>query len=119
MRKKIFNYFYRHTFLCHILYKHAIACRTLFPNEQFIDLDTPYQDEIQLIWRAIRYPSYQLEEVNMGIVLSQLIQSDVSYADAQEICAQINDKYADEGYYITRRNIIELQLEELRAKIKD
>jgi uncharacterized protein YeeX (DUF496 family) len=54
----------------------------------------------------------------MGIVLSQLIHSDVSYTDAQEICAQINDKYANEWHYITRKNVLELQLDDFERKLK-
>jgi hypothetical protein len=62
------------------------------------------------------HPSYQLEEINMGIVLSQLIQSDISYADAHEICATVNRRYRNETHYINRRTVIEMQLEDYAMK---
>jgi hypothetical protein len=117
--KALFDFFYRRTFLCRILYKHTIAYRKLFPGGKFIDSETPYTDEIALIRKAIKFPSsFQLSECDMGIVLSQLIQSDINYSDAHEICAIINRDYENELHYMYRRNIIELQLEEFEKKIE-
>jgi hypothetical protein len=110
--KALFDFFYRHTFLCRILYKRTIAYRKLFPGGKFIDSETPYTDEIALIRKAIKFPSYQLEECDMGIVLSQLIQSDINYSDANKICAIMNRDYENEMHYMYRRNIIKWQLEE-------
>jgi hypothetical protein len=121
MNTKKFNlekWLYKNTFLRHVLYKRTIAYRKLFPNNQFLDPETPYQDEIHLIRKAIKSPRYQLEEVDMGIVLSQLIQSDINYTDAHEICAIINRRYENELHYIERRNIITLQLEDFKEKLK-
>jgi hypothetical protein len=114
--KSLFYFLYRHTFLCRLLYRYTIAYQKLFPNKKFLDPETPYKDEIRLIWKAIKFPSYQLEEVNMGIVLSQLIQSDISYTEAHEICAIINSRYKNELHYINRRTIIEKQLEDFERK---
>jgi hypothetical protein len=93
-----------------------MAYRKLFPNGQFLDPETPYQDEIQLILKAIRYSSFQLSEMDMGIVLSQLIQSDINDSDAHEICAIINRSYKNKAHYNRRRMIIKMQLEDLAAK---
>jgi hypothetical protein len=116
IKQKIFDFLYRRTFLCPLLYRHTIAYRKLFPNGDFLDPETPYKDEIRLIWKAIKSPSYQLEEINMGIVLSQLIQSDVSFDDAYEICAIINQKYKNELYFMFRWNVVQLQLEDFKVK---
>ena len=110
----IFNFFYRH-----LLYKRTTAYRKLFPDGKFLDPETPYPSEVKLILKAIKRPDYQLSECDMGIVLSQLIQSDINYADAQEICAIINRDYANEWHYMTRRNIIEMQLDDFKKKQKE
>jgi hypothetical protein len=94
-----------------MLYRHTTAYKTLFPKGRFLDPETPYKDEIELIRKAIKNPAYQLEEPDMGIVLSQLIQSNTSHADARKTCATLNSRYRDESHYMIRRSIIAMQLD--------
>jgi hypothetical protein len=115
----ILDFLYSHTFLSCVLYRYTIAYRRLFPDGQFLDPDTPYKDEVELIRKAIKRPSFQLQEMDMGIVLSQLIQSDVNYSEAQKICAIINRKYKDKPYFQFRWHVVSLELSELNRKIQD
>jgi hypothetical protein len=117
MWKGLFLFFYRHSFLCCVLFRYTAAYRVLFPNGVFLDNESPYLEEIRLIRRAIRFPDFQLSEADMGIVLSQLIQSpDVGFSEAQEVCAFLNQKYSNELHYMYRRTVIELQLDEFEKK---
>jgi hypothetical protein len=116
---RIFNYLYRHTFLSRILYRRTIAYRKLFPDGQFLDPRTPYRDEIKLIRKAIKNPMFDLDEADMGIVLSQLIQSDTSSDEAWEICATVNSAYADKWHYAIRRNIVEQELSEAIIRLQE
>jgi hypothetical protein len=95
-----------------VLYKRTIAYKKLFPNGCFLDPETPYKEEVELILKAIKHPSYNLEEADMGIVLSQLIQSEIGYTEAYEICKILNDRYGNELHYIERRNVVGAELEE-------
>jgi hypothetical protein len=104
---RIFNFFYSRLF-----YKRTVAYRKLFPDGQFLDPETPYTDEVKLILKAIKNPMFDLDEVDMGIVLSQLIQSNISSADAWKICATVNSAYADKRHYLIRRNIVSQELGE-------
>jgi hypothetical protein len=108
---RIFDFLYRR-----ILYRYTIAYKKLFPSGRFIDDETPYTDEVKLILKAIKEPDFDLEEMDMGIVLSQLIQSDIDYNDAWKICAIVNRRYNDAMHYMTRRNIVEQQLDEWKRK---
>jgi hypothetical protein len=116
MKNRLLDFLYRRTFLCCVLYRWTVAYRRLFPNGRFLDPESPYVEEIVLIRRAIRCPSYRLEEMNMGIVLSQLIQSEIGFDEGYVICAMLNDSYADRIHYMNRWDIVRCQLEHFWEK---
>jgi hypothetical protein len=96
---KILDYLYARTFLSCILYRYTIAYKTLFPNNAYIDPETLYKDEIKLILFAIREPSFNLSDSDMGIVLSLLINRNIPIPKAWEICGIINSEYKDWEYF--------------------